>query len=144
MVRLFDQQCHLRCQNYTIIGGKVVNFLKQLSTHHWRFLLLNMDEYTKLYMVSFWTRGKIKLQLGTYWLAFTWILWLWFQFHWINKGSGYHETHVLCIAAYHVLLVVQQIYSFLNLELQWSSSLVGSFCNFYIGRGIIKNDIKTC
>jgi hypothetical protein len=72
--------------------------------------------------------------IGVHAPAFTWILWLWFQFHWVNKGSGYHEMHVLCIVAHHVLWVVQNFYSFLNLELQWSLSLVGSFCNFYIGR----------
>ncbi len=61
MRRLFDTHCHIWYQNNITIGGRLISFLYQLSTHHWRFLLLDMDEYTKFYVVKFQTRSNMKL-----------------------------------------------------------------------------------
>jgi hypothetical protein len=60
-VKVVLTHCNLWCQKNITISGRLINFLYQLSTHHWRFLLLDMDKYINFDLVKFQTRGNMKL-----------------------------------------------------------------------------------
>jgi hypothetical protein len=62
-----------------------------------------------------------------------------FKFVRSMKEMGALSTHVICFIACHVLWVVWKFHSFSNLELWWSSSLVESWCNFYVSRSTLLN-----
>jgi hypothetical protein len=65
MGNMFDAHNHLPCQNYTTIGGRLVNFLWPFFSHCWRFVLLDMDESIRFDVMKFQIEGYIKLKLGT-------------------------------------------------------------------------------
>ncbi len=82
-------------------------------------------------------------RLGTSQLTFASILWQWLQVCWVSKGKGYFVNTCTMYCNISYFMKSLKIHSFPNLELFSSSSLVGSFYNFYISV-IIKNDIKKC
>lgn len=61
MGSMFDAHNHLRCQNYTIIGGRLVDFLWPFSSHHWRFVFLVMDELKRFDVIKLQIKDNIKL-----------------------------------------------------------------------------------
>jgi hypothetical protein len=56
----------LRCLNYILIDGRLVDFLKRLWTHYWMFLHLDKDETFRLFLVQLQTKDNVRLQAGTF------------------------------------------------------------------------------
>jgi hypothetical protein len=98
MGSMFDAHNHLRCQNYTIIGGRLVDFLWPSSSHRWRFVLLVMDEFIRFDVMKLQIKGNIKLQLGTS------PVYICMDFVTMLLGSlGKHKKWVPCKHMYYVL-----------------------------------------
>jgi len=134
MGKLFNTHYHLPCQTNITIKWEdgwllVASFQPPLN-----ILVFKYHQIYKILWGETSNKTQYEIPIGNFLLALAWILLLWFQAHWINKGNRCHlKTYIMY---YNMSCFVDNLkFSFTSqFGVAINSLFVGSIYNFYVSR----------